>query len=80
VAGSDADVTERTFTMAISTPVQFIDLLHQHSAPMILGARALGDAWPVARARLIDIVRTSGEEHQGTFRVPVTYLVTTLRK
>jgi SAM-dependent methyltransferase len=80
VAGSEADVTEQAFTMTIRTPVHFIDLLHQHSAPIILGARALGYAWPVARARLIDIVRTSGEEYHGTFRVPVTYLVTTLRK
>ncbi|WP_017586043.1 methyltransferase domain-containing protein [Nocardiopsis ganjiahuensis] len=78
VAGPGAEVTEQAFTMTVASPEGFVDLMHRHSAPIIRGAHTIGDRWPQARARLVDVVRASGEEHRGAFRIPVGYLVTTL--
>lgn len=79
VAGPDADVDERFFTMAVESPEVFIDLMHRHSGPIILGAQSIGSEWPEVRGNLIAMTEENGERHGDEFRIPVGYLVTTIR-
>ncbi|MGP9539162.1 class I SAM-dependent methyltransferase [Brachybacterium sp. AOP43-C2-M15] len=80
ITGADATVEERTFDLRVPSPEVFIDLLQRHSAPIILGSRAIGQRWPEARGRLVELARSSGAADGDSFRIPVQYLVTTIRR
>ncbi|WP_129663553.1 class I SAM-dependent methyltransferase [Phytoactinopolyspora endophytica] len=78
MVGDDARVEERTFNLTAASPEAFIDLLEQHSSPIVLATRTLGERWPQARKSLLDIVTEGGSYHDGVFRISVPYLVTSL--
>lgn len=78
VAGAGATVAERTFDLRVPSPEELIDMLQRYSAPIILGSRSLGQRWPEARARLVELAQESGGAEVGSFRIPVRYLVTTV--
>lgn len=79
IAGPDCEVAECSFTITVPSPKKFITLLHKHSAPIILGARAIGGHWPHAQKALLAVAESAGEPSDEGFRIPVSYLVTTVR-
>lgn len=83
IAGAEADVSEQTFRLTISSPDEFIGLMERYSAPIVLATQALGDRWPHARADLLAAVEAAaGEPGQGedrdSFGIEVPYFVTAL--
>lgn len=79
VVGDRAEVVEREFTLRTPSAEALVAAMEQHSAPILLGSRGLGERWPDARADLVDLTLSRGTGSEGEFRLPVTYLVTTLR-
>lgn len=77
LAGAGSTVEERSFDLRVPSPEKLIDLLQRYSAPIILGSQSLGQRWPEARARLVNLAQESGTAEGGSFRIPVRYLVTT---
>ncbi|AZU01654.1 class I SAM-dependent methyltransferase [Brevibacterium linens] len=79
VVGADAEVEERTFTMAVPSPEGFVDLTQRHSAPIVVGARAIGSRWSEARRALIDVAESGGAWDGEIWRIPVDYHLITIR-
>jgi SAM-dependent methyltransferase len=78
VAGPDAVVTERFFTLSVDSPEAFVHQLERWSSPIVLASQALGEQWPTARDQLTDVVSGAGHLESGGYRAQVPYLVTTL--
>lgn len=86
LAGPGAEVDERWFTVTVDTPEEFVNLMEQHSAPIILGARSLGPQWEDARQALLETVRDhvrdqndeAGNSHSASTRLNASYYVTTV--
>lgn len=79
VVGEGTPVTEESFVITVGSPEEFVGALEQHSAPVVLGTRSLGPRWPEARELLVATVRDSAEPGHDGFRIPVSYLMTTVR-
>ncbi|MEM8924996.1 MAG: class I SAM-dependent methyltransferase [Actinomycetota bacterium] len=78
VVGPEAEVTTRSFMLTAETPEAFVAKLEQHNPPFIVGARALGDRWPRARADLLDVVAAADQGDADGYRAVVDYLVITI--
>ncbi|UFU06463.1 class I SAM-dependent methyltransferase [Ruania halotolerans] len=78
VLGSSAQVRQASFVMTIGSPEHFVGLLEQHSAPIVMLSRAIGEEWPAARQALVDLMAESGTWQGDQFEVVVHYLITSL--
>lgn len=75
--GPGASVGRAGFDLVVDSPVGFVDLLAEASAPIMLAREVAGPDWPTLRARLVTAVRDGGSARGDAWVVPVDYLVTT---
>ncbi|ROR71936.1 class I SAM-dependent methyltransferase [Bogoriella caseilytica] len=73
-------VQERAFTMVVPSAEDLIALMEEHSAPIIVARSQLGEAWATAREQLLAAISASGERENGSLRLPVNYLVSTISR
>lgn len=85
LAGPHATVEERWFTVRVESAERFVELLEQHSAPFVQGARTLGPQWAQARDELLTTVRrhvqhqkVQDQNDDAGITLSASYFVTTV--